>query len=240
MINLNAYKVSGSSFSANITPLSAKRDWMDETAHKHAYRCFPITLSNQIGWGLSFPEDITFMWDGITSTFPENVKVLQGEKYCETGRGHATINFKTNLRFVTDKDYSLLSFPVPNRFVDGASAVTSILSTSFFEGPLPVAWKITRPFVPITIKANDPIIAIMPISLTQLNNSTINLGEGHDAPFLKRDIPLTLEGAMAAAEKANAEGKWTDYYRDAVDYMGNALGEHEVKSIKLDVKNLNK
>jgi hypothetical protein len=238
MIKLNAYKIPGTPFHANITPLSAKRNWMDETAHKHAYRCFPLTLSNQVGWGLSFPEDITFMWDGVTSTYPDNVKVLQGEKYCETGRGHSTINFKTNLRFVTDKNYSLLSFPVPNHFVDGATAITSILSTSFFEGPLPVAWKITRPFTPITIKANDPIIAIMPISLSELNNSTVNLDQESNAPVIKRDIPLTLEGAMEAAEKARIEGRWTDYYRDAVDYMGNSLGEHEVKSLKLNVKGL--
>ena len=238
MINLTAYKASD--ICADITPLSAKRNWMDETTHKHAYRCFPLTLTNQLGWGLSFPEDITFMWDGIISTYPDNVKVLQGEKYCETGRGHATINFKTNLQFVTDKNYSLLSFPVPNSFTDGASAVTSILSTSFFEGPLPVAWKITRPFVPITIKANEPFIAIMPISLTDLNNSTIDIHHGIHAPRIKRDVPLTMEGAMAAAEKASAEGTWTDYYRDAVDYMGNRLGEHEVKSIKLGVKDLTK
>jgi len=131
-----------------------------------------------------------------------------------------------------------LSFPVPNHFVDGATAITSILSTSFFEGPLPVAWKITRPFTPITIKANDPIIAIMPISLSELNNSTVNLDQESNAPVIKRDIPLTLEGAMEAAEKARIEGRWTDYYRDAVDYMGNSLGEHEVKSLKLNVKGL--
>jgi len=49
MIKLNAYKIPGTPFHANITPLSAKRNWMDETAHKHAYRCFPLTLSNQVG-----------------------------------------------------------------------------------------------------------------------------------------------------------------------------------------------
>lgn len=238
MIRLDAYKAG--EIHADITPLSAKRDWMDETEHKHAYRCFPLTLSNQVGWGLSFPEDITFMWDGITSTYPQNVKVLQGEKYCETGRGHATINFKTNLRFVTDKNYSLLSFPVPNSFTDGASAVTSVLSTSLFEGPLPVAWKITRAFTPITIKANQPFIAIMPISLTELNNSVINLQEGTSSPQIERKVPLTLEGAMEAAAKAASSGTWTDYYREAVDYMGNSLGEHEVKSIKLNVIGLDK
>ncbi len=236
MINIDVYKISDDS--ANIEPLSAKRDWMDATDHKHAYRCFPLTLTNQLGWGISFPEDITFMWDGVTSTSPDNVKVLQGEKYCETGRGHATINFKTNLTIRTDSNHSLLSFPVPNSFTDGASAVTSILSTSFFEGTLPVAWKITRPFVPITIKANQPLIAVMPISLTDLNNSTAKMYPGYMAPAIEREIPLTLEGAMEAAAKANAEGTWTDYYREAVDYMGNKLGSHEVKSIKLNVEKM--
>ena len=47
-----------------------KRNWMDETEEKHAYRCFPLALTNQLGWSISFPEDITFMWDGIISTFP--------------------------------------------------------------------------------------------------------------------------------------------------------------------------
>jgi hypothetical protein len=236
LIKLDAYKISETH--ANITPLSGKRDWMDQTMHKHAYRCFPLTLSNQIGWGLSFPEDITFMWDGIISTSPYNIQVIQGEKYCETGRGHATINFKTNLRFVTDKNYSLLSFPVPNSFTDGAQAITSILSSSFFEGPLPVAWKVTRAFTPITIKANEPFIAIMPVSLSELNNSVINIDSDRNAPTIERKIPLTMEGAMEAVRKANEAGTWTDHYRDAVDYMGNVLGEHEVKSIKLGVKDL--
>ncbi len=236
MINLNVYKLSDSS--AILEPLSARRNWMDESQEKHAYRCFPLTLSNQLGWGLSFPEDITFMWDGVVSTYPDNVKVLQGEKYCETNRGNATINFKTDLIFRTDENYSLLTFPVPNQFIDGAYPITSILSTSFFEGQLPIAWKITKPFVPITIPAGTPVVAILPISLSNLNNSVAKMYPGDMSPTIERKIPLTLEGAMAAAEKANAEGTWTDYYRDAVDYMGNNLGSHEVKSIKLKVEKM--
>ena len=30
------------------------------------------------------------------------------------------------------------------------------------------------------------------------------------------------------------ENKWTNFYRDAVDYLGNKLGKHEVKSLKLN------
>lgn len=233
MIKITAYD--NLQDTANIEPLSAKRDWMDQTEHNHAYRCFPLTLANQLGWGISFPEDITFMWDGVTSTYPHNVKVLQGQKYCETGRGHSTINFKTNLTFQTENNYTLLSFPVPNMFVDGAQAVTSLLTTSFFGSPLPVAWKITKPYVPITIKAGQPVIAILPISLTELNNSTLDVKHIKDMPQPHLEHIPTYEGAVAAAKEAAEKQIWTDYYRDATDYLGNNLGSHEVKSIKLKV-----
>ena len=39
-------------------------------------------------------------------------------------------------------------------------------------------------------------------------------------------------------QKKTAEnGGWTDYYRDGIDYMGNVLGDHEVKAIKLKIEN---
>jgi hypothetical protein len=236
MINLEVFKTG--SYSANIEPLSGKRDWMDDTAEKHAYRCFPLSLSNQLGWSLSFPEDITFIWDGQLTTSPNNVKILEGEKYCSTERGNATISFNTNLVFKTDKNYSLLSYPVPNLFVDGATPMTTIISSSFFEGPLPVTWRVTRPFVPITVKANTPFIAVLPISLTNIHSSSAVVKPIESMERVEREVKPTLEGAIAASEKAYSNGGWTDFYRNAVDYMGNKLGEHEVKSIKLSVKNL--
>ena len=234
MINLEVYR-SGPD-SANIEPLSGKRQWMDESASKHAYRCFPLSLSNQLGWSLSFPEDITFMWDGEVTTTGDNVKVLQGEKYCSTARGNATISFNTNLIFRTDESHSLLSYPVPNYFVDGAVPFTTLMSSSFFEGPLPVSWRVTRPFTPITIKANEPFIAILPVSLTELHSSVAQIKSMDSMKQIHRDIPLTLEGAIEAGKNATGSGFYTDYYRDAVDYMGNKLGNHEVKSIKLRVE----
>jgi hypothetical protein len=31
-------------------------------------------------------------------------------------------------------------------------------------------------------------------------------------------------------------GNWTDWYRDAIDYDGKSIGNHEVKSLKLKIK----
>jgi hypothetical protein len=234
VIDFEVYKDNGPV--ANIEPLSAKRDWMEATFDKHAYRCLPVTLTNQLGWAISFPEDITFMWDGQISTSGEHVKVLAGEKYIQTGRGQATVSFETGLVFRTSENYSLLTYNVPNMFMEGVSPYTTIISSSFFEGPLPVAWKITKAFVPITIKANQPVAAVFPISLADIQGSTLTIKNIKDLIRVKRDIPLDLDEAVKSAADAAANGGWTDYYRNAIDYMGNKLGRHEAKSLKLLVK----
>ena len=227
MKNIKVYKTREGY--AQVSPLNAKRSWMDETYESHAYKCFPVGLTNQLGWGISFPEDITFIWDGICDSTPNHVKVLAGEKYVYTSRANATISFNTGLMFVTEKNQTLLSMPVPNQFIDGVVPFTTLLSTSFFRGDLPVAWRITRPNVEITIKANTPIISIMPIDLEDMQNSEMIL-----SPIGEISRPEFLEESYSAAVMAaNAAGNWTNFYRDATDHKGKKMGEHQVKAIRL-------
>ena len=40
-----------------------------------------------------------------------------------------------------------------------------------------------------------------------------------------------------AAQVINKSGQWTDWYRDAVNEKEESLGNHEVKTLKLGVKN---
>jgi hypothetical protein len=60
MFNISVEKSHRSPFT--IDPMSIKRDWMDQTSEKHAYRCFPVTQANVIGWSISCSEDIVFYW----------------------------------------------------------------------------------------------------------------------------------------------------------------------------------
>lgn len=214
-----------------LEPLSIKREWMDETYDAHAYKCFPVTLTNGLGWGISFPEDITFIWDGISDTSPDHVKILSGEKYAYSGRANATVSFNTGLMFRTDKDTSILQMPVPNQIIDGVQPFTTLISTSFFKGELPCAWRITRPNVEITIKAGTPVISVLPISLGSLNNSEMIMKSITDLPvnyFNDSDYSNIVY-------ELNRQGKWSNFYRDAVDPKGNSIGSHEVKSIRLKV-----
>lgn len=217
--------------SAELKQLPIKRQWMDDTFDAHAYKCFPVSLTNGLGWGISFPEDISFIWDGVSDSTDTHVKVLKGERYVYTSRANATISFNTGLIFRTFGNLSMLGFPVPNWPIDGVTPFTTLISTSFFRGEWPVAWRITRPNVEITIPAGTPVISVMPISLTELNNSEAVLKDLKDLP--QNFFPDS--SYVKVVSEINQSGKWTNFYRDAVDHKGNILGEHEVKALRLKV-----
>ena len=221
---------------AKIQQLPLQRDWMDITFDRHAYQCFPVSLSNRIGWGISFPEDITFVWDGVNDSTSEHVKVLSGKEYVQTGRGNRTISFETGMIFDlgTEEDWSLMTMPVPNQFIRGAQCMTTIISPTALQGELPIAWMITEPNLEITIPANTPIASIIPISLSALQDYPITVKKG---PPKYQDLEWhqKMSGRSQKSQELNMSGVWTHFYRDAIDHNSNKMGGHEAKKIVMKV-----
>jgi hypothetical protein len=215
---------------ASIEQLPGSRDWMDQTDEKHAYMCFPLSLTNRLGWGISFPEDIKFIWDGITDTTPDHIKILQGSEYVSTVRGNATISFLTGMLVRTDTETSTIAMPVPNQFIRGAQCYTSTISTSFYMHEFPVAWRVTEPNIEITVPAGTPVASLMPISLSKLQNE-------YEMEYIEEPMPggywdeIRKYGDEAVIK--NGVGDWSKMYRDGVNYDGTKIGNHELKTIKL-------
>ncbi len=230
MINLSAEKMHGSPIV--VSPMSIKREWMDETPQGHAYRCFPVGQANMIGWSLSCIEDIRFIWNGINDTNSENVKILDEKPYMYTGRGQSTISFSTGIVFRSDENISLLTINPVNFFNPNFETMSSLISTSFYSNPLPLAIKAKVANQETIIKAGTVLATIIPISLTMLNNTEIDIN-----PYI--DINRVREKANQeygeAAQKINQSGQWTDWYRDAVNEKNESIGRHEAKTLKLSV-----
>jgi hypothetical protein len=233
MYNFDVYELPGPT--AILEPLSAKRQWATDLPYPHAYKCFPMTLANQMGYGISFPDDIILEWDGNMNVLPSSVKVTSGHKWVNMDRGWGTVSFNTGLIFKTNEDVSMLSYPVPNLFIEGFQLFTTLISTSFFESPWQVAGQVTRSKYKIVIPARTPVSAVMPISLGQLNESV-----GTKKPFEELEYNKNTGHEY---HKYNAMmqkiGKTTGNYRDGVNHKGVVYGKHEVKSIKLRYDNGN-
>jgi hypothetical protein len=229
MFNISVEKTQGALF--DIQPMSIKRDWMDATSENHAYRCFPVTQSNVIGWSLSCLQDIEFIWDGVNDQTPDRVQVFSPEG-AYSGRGQSSISLNTGLVFRTDQDVSIFTINPVNYFSDEFETMSSLISTSFYDNPLPLAIKAKVANKRVVIKAGTPVATIIPISLSNLNGTDIEIVEYQD-PDRKRLNANMSYGS--AAQEINSSGKWTDWYRDAVNEKKESQGSHEVKTLKLGV-----
>jgi hypothetical protein len=230
MLNISVEKQKGSH--VEISPMSIKRDWMDNTPEKHAYRCFPVTQANMVGWNLYCNEDVKFIWNGITDTSPENVKILEGKNFTYSGRGQSTVSFTTGLVFKTEKDVSFLVINPVNYFNPDFETMSYLISTSWYDNDFPLAIRVKTPNKEITIKAGEPIATIIPISLTAIDNTAINMSDYYDKDNLRQNTHRVYGDA---AQALNKSGKWTDWYRDAVNEKGESLGSHETKTLRLSV-----
>jgi hypothetical protein len=230
-MKINVYRTRGSNVS--FETLSLKRDWMEITSDKHAYKCFPIALANTLGWTFSYPEDISFILKRNPEKTIEDVEILSGHRYVSTNRLNATISFVSDLTFDSDENVTLLLMPVPNQFIDGVQGFTNLISTSVLKSYLPYAWKITKANEIITIPAGTPIVSIVPISLSRIQDVSMNIFvENFDK---SRHDDLRNYGIEASRQKDL--GKYSNFYRDAKDHKGNQVGSHELKSLKLSINN---
>ena len=217
---------------AEIEQISIKRKWMDKTDNKHAYQCMPVSLANTLGWAISFPEDISFIWDGICDTQDSHIKIIKGHRYCSTARANATVSFNTYLTFKTDENITMLAMPVPNDFNENAQCFTTLISTSFYKSMLPIAWRILKPNVEITIPAGNPVAVVMPISLTELQNFEVDVQNASMLEKYKNEIQENLE----YVKEKSKFGKFTHLYRKAKNSKGESVGKHELQNLELRTK----
>lgn len=233
MKEISVYKLNKNS--ANLDQLPMKRDWMDETFDRHAYHCFPMSLANRLGWSISFPEDISFIWDGINDSTSDHVSVIKGERFVHPHRGNRTISFSTGLYFDSETNISLLTVPVPNQFIPGTQCITTVVSTSVLNSEFPIAWIINQPNIEITIPANTPIAAILPISIKDIESHEIIMKNGTPQKWQSVEWHRYMMDRSAISQEKNSKGDWTHFYRDATDHLGNAVGSHESKKVVLKI-----
>jgi len=234
MYNISVEKAPGCIFEIN--PMSIKRDWMDATSENHAYRCFPVTQANVVGYSLSCKEDIEFIWDGVNDQTQDRVTIFN-PKRAYSGRGQSSVSLDTGLIFRTTEELSILTINPVNYFSNDFETMSSMISTSFYDNPLPLAIKAKAANKRVVIKAGTPVATIIPISLTQLNNTVITMVDYKDEDRKRVEANISYG---EAAQVLNSTGEWTDWYRNAVNEKQESLGSHEVKTLKLSVEDQTK
>jgi len=225
MYSLDAYIGNPHVKTAKIRQLNGKRDWMSAAT----YNCHPVALVNTLGYGIYFEEDISFIWDGSKNN---PAKAILGSDYIWSGRPEGTVSFNTNIVFTSDENTSILTIQPPNEFIKGASVISSIISSSFFTGSLPVVWKLDEPNKEYFVPAGTNIACIIPISISQFQNSNINV---FNKELEKRRIHNESEYIDAIHNYVDLNGVQPKLYKKGLDHKGNKIGKHEIDKLILKV-----
>lgn len=234
-MKIDVYREPGSF--AVLDQLPMNRDWMDITFDRHAYQCFPVSMANRAGLGISFTEDISFIWDGINTSSDEHIKILKGSQFAHSKRGNRTVSLETGLYISPEKNISILTMPTPNIFLDGVQCISTIVSTSALVGSLPIALMVTKPHENIVIPAGTIVASILPISLTELNNTEVSIIPGRPKRMSDPEWNDRMRKRGEESQRLNSSGEWTHFYRNAVDHNGDKFGKHEAKKIVIRVTN---
>jgi hypothetical protein len=145
------------------------RDWMDSTPSRHAYRCLPLTMANQMGWWVCNPVGFSAVWNGgrqpgsIQFSFEVAAELWAG--WINNQFGEGIITWNTPFLFRTRPAGSRLMVCGPaNYFKANLHPLTALIESDWLTMSFTMNWKIMRPGEPVRYDAGEPLFQVIPLA----------------------------------------------------------------------------
>jgi hypothetical protein len=146
-----------------------RRDWMDATPTKYAYRCLPLTIVNQTGWWITNPVGFTAMWDGNTG--PKSIDFWFDhdpqfwKQWVNNQFGEGIITWNTPFLFRTRPAGSrLLVIGPANQFKRNAHPLTALIESDWISMSFTMNWRLFLPHEKVRFEAGEPLFQVIPIA----------------------------------------------------------------------------
>ena len=132
-----------------IIPGRAKRNWMEVFAHRHPYRCLPLTMANTTGWEILCPVSFTATWNGGMGekdiTFRSEYPFPGFDDFVKSHFTHGVVTFHTGYLFRTPPGWQVWTMGAPNHIKDGIQPLSGLVETEWLPFPFTMNWLFTRP-----------------------------------------------------------------------------------------------
>ena len=209
---------------------SVRRDWMDETYKKHAYKCLPLTEANVNGWEVILQQEVVIQWDGgltvprvlsgETMTFETNGQTYERDIVMPSIVG--IMSFTVGWTFSTPPGISTWISGSPNYFVDGAVPLTAHIPSEWWPDEFNMNWKITKIGQPVVFPAGSPFMFFQFYDNTLMPSVEFNVENYWDKP----ELSAARQSYGDAKMKKLQEQPWTwmGGIRTGLDENGNRIG----------------
>lgn len=171
----------------DIRPASNRRDWMDATTERYAYRCLPLSIANAHGWVICCGGSFEVEWNG--GNRPQDIRVSlkgDGEVKAEGHFGYGIVTISNLAMFRTEPEYNLWVSGPPNSFKDGIQPLSAVVETDWMPYSFTMNWKITRPNHPIRFEKGEPYCFFFPVARGLVEQMEPALRDLREDPESKR------------------------------------------------------
>jgi hypothetical protein len=175
-----------------IRPASPKRDWMEASPERFAYRCLPLAIANAHGWEVLSPCGFEARWTGGAGTEAVEIRLDPGADPAHAPVslfGQAVLTFHVEGLIRTSEGWNLWVGGSPNAAKDGIAPLGGVIETDWAPYTFTMNWRFTRANQWIRFEENEPFCFFFPVRRGLLEGI---------APRLR---PIAEAGALMAANR---------------------------------------
>lgn len=173
----------------DMIPGRFRRDWMEQTRDRFAYRCLPMVTANTSGWELLSPCSFEARWSGADDKEAIDILAADGDTIVDaiatSHFGHGILTFHAGYIFVTDPGWGLAVRGAPNFVKDGIQALEGLVETDWLPFPFTMNWRFTRPGT-VRFDKGDPLAFVVPTQHRLLDDIQPEIHDLTTAPELQR------------------------------------------------------
>jgi hypothetical protein len=224
----------------SIQQASVRRDWMDDTYKKHAYKCLPLTEANVSGWEVILQQEVVVQWDG-GFTVPRvlsgesMVFEIDGQTYERPLVGPSIIgimSFYVGWTFSTPQNIATWISGSPNYFVDGAVPLTAHIPSDWWPDEFNMNWKITKIGEPVIFEAGMPFMFFQFYDTTLMPQVKFNVENYWDKPEQMQQRQSYCDAKMKKLQEQ--PWTWMGGIRTGLDEKGNRIGPAFDRHVQLE------
>lgn len=187
-----------------------KRKWFTP----HFYRCLPLNIGNQLGFGVKAIRDIELYWQGGESQV--EIKYLnsdnEGKQFFSGHFGSGILTIQNSFFLKTTPGINLATIQPPNWFIPGCAAMTGVVETDNLRRDFTFNLKITVPNLKIFIQKGDLIGAFIPVKRYFVDDFDIKFVDEIFDPQLRKNesdsaVALGKERETVDKQKPNGVGR---------------------------------
>ena len=222
-----------------IRPASPKRDWMEGTTDRFAYRCLPLAIANAHGWEILSPVGFRARWTGGNGVESVEIVADEGSKAYQVPVslfGYGTFTFHVEGIIRTSPGWNIVVGGPPNDAKDGVAPLGGIIETDWSPYTFTMNWRFTRPNHWIRFEKGEPFCFFYPVPRGALDGIEPAIRPIDDEPGL-RETFLKWSQSRDAHQKWVAETKPTApadtwqklYYRGVMPDETPGAADHQSK-----------